>query len=124
MQQEKFSGLASFIVGDPAGVAKGQIVREIDALGGDVIHDPDNTEVGTFEVELTDAGRQDPLFGDLPAVNRGSPGTHHCQGPIVLGQQTPDLSSAAERTQGKNPSYRRGFLHDCKRFKPDQLAGC
>ncbi len=36
------------------------------ALGGNVIHDPPNTEVGTFELTLTEAGREDPLFGALP----------------------------------------------------------
>jgi len=36
------------------------------ALGGDIVHDPEGTEVGTYEVRLTDAGRDDPLFGTLP----------------------------------------------------------
>jgi GMP synthase (glutamine-hydrolysing) len=36
------------------------------ALGGEVIFDPDNTEVGTFELTLSPAGRDDPLFGDFP----------------------------------------------------------
>ena len=38
----------------------------IEALGGEIVFDPDNTEVGTHQVELTDAGREDPLFGQLP----------------------------------------------------------
>ncbi len=38
------------------------------ALGGEIVFDPDNTEVGTFELTLTDAGRDDPLFGELPAT--------------------------------------------------------
>ena len=29
-------------------------------------HDPDNGEVGSFELELTEAGAADPLFGALP----------------------------------------------------------
>ncbi len=37
-------------------------------LGGEVVHDEDNAEVGTFEVRLTDAGRGDPLFGQLPGA--------------------------------------------------------
>jgi GMP synthase (glutamine-hydrolysing) len=37
------------------------------ALGGRVITDPGSEEVGTFEVELTGAGREDPLFDDLPS---------------------------------------------------------
>jgi GMP synthase (glutamine-hydrolysing) len=36
------------------------------ALGGRVIADPDNAEVGTFEMTRTDEGRDDPLFGELP----------------------------------------------------------
>jgi len=36
------------------------------ALGGEVVFDPDNTEVGTFELTLSPAAREDPLFGDLP----------------------------------------------------------
>jgi GMP synthase (glutamine-hydrolysing) len=38
----------------------------VDALGGRIVHDPDQKEVGTFPLELTDAGRTDPLFGTLP----------------------------------------------------------
>jgi GMP synthase (glutamine-hydrolysing) len=36
------------------------------ALGGVVIHDPALSEVGTFELVLTEAGRADPLFSTLP----------------------------------------------------------
>jgi GMP synthase (glutamine-hydrolysing) len=36
------------------------------ALGGSVVHDAANEEIGTFDLELTAAGRQDPLFRDLP----------------------------------------------------------
>ncbi len=38
----------------------------VKALGGEIIHDPERTEVGTYEVTLTSAGRDDPLFGLLP----------------------------------------------------------
>ena len=38
----------------------------VEAHGGEVIDDHEHTEVGTFELELTDAGREDPLFGALP----------------------------------------------------------
>ncbi len=37
------------------------------ALGGEIIYDPDSTEVGTYELELTDEGRKDELLGALPA---------------------------------------------------------
>ncbi len=36
------------------------------ALGGSVITDESKGEVGTHEVELTDAGQADPLYADLP----------------------------------------------------------
>ncbi|MCB9595301.1 MAG: type 1 glutamine amidotransferase [Sandaracinaceae bacterium] len=38
----------------------------VQALGGEVIHDPDNVEVGTFELELTEAATSDELFRHLP----------------------------------------------------------
>lgn len=38
----------------------------VDALGGRVVTDHESGEVGTFDVELTTAGRCDPLFGGLP----------------------------------------------------------
>lgn len=38
----------------------------VEALGGEILHDPDNTEVGTYPLELTTEGRADPLFGSLP----------------------------------------------------------
>jgi len=58
------------------------------ALGGQVAHDEDNAEVGTFHVSLTEAGRADPLFGQLPGAfwaqeghkDRATvlpPGVHH-----------------------------------------------
>ena len=39
----------------------------VEALGGAVVTDHSSGEVGTFDVELTEAGRADPLFGGLPA---------------------------------------------------------
>ena len=36
------------------------------AFGGEVVHDPASSEMGTHAVELTDAGRADPLFSALP----------------------------------------------------------
>ncbi|MEM6328123.1 MAG: type 1 glutamine amidotransferase [Bacteroidota bacterium] len=37
------------------------------AFGGEVIHDPSRSEMGTVEVELTEAGKADALLGTLPA---------------------------------------------------------
>ena len=36
------------------------------ALGGSVVHDPANEEIGTFDVTVTEEGRHDPLFAGLP----------------------------------------------------------
>ncbi len=36
------------------------------ALGATVISDPDGAEVGTYSLNLTDAGKTDPLFRSLP----------------------------------------------------------
>lgn len=38
----------------------------VEGMGGEVIHDEDHAEVGTFELELTPDGADDPLFCDLP----------------------------------------------------------
>jgi GMP synthase (glutamine-hydrolysing) len=38
----------------------------VEALGGRVIHDPENTEVGTLPLQLTKEGRNDPLLSSLP----------------------------------------------------------
>lgn len=38
------------------------------ALGGEVVYDPDRTEVGTFDLELTEAGGGDEVLGILPAA--------------------------------------------------------
>ena len=38
------------------------------ALGGEVTYDPESMEVGTYRLEATEAGREDPLMGRLPAA--------------------------------------------------------
>lgn len=40
----------------------------VQALGGKLARDPQRSELGTFQVTLTEEGQKDPLFGDLPAV--------------------------------------------------------
>lgn len=45
-------------------------------LGGTVIDDPAASEVGTFEIELTASGREDPLFAGLPEVFPAQLGHH------------------------------------------------
>jgi GMP synthase (glutamine-hydrolysing) len=36
-------------------------------LGGDVVADEDNAEVGSYRIRLTEAGQQDGFFGVLPS---------------------------------------------------------
>ncbi|MFQ5738039.1 MAG: type 1 glutamine amidotransferase [Acidobacteriota bacterium] len=38
----------------------------VKALGGEIVHDPDRMEVGTYELALTREGVKDPLLGSLP----------------------------------------------------------
>ena len=38
----------------------------VEARGGQIVHDPESMEIGTYEISLTEAGRDDPLFGQLP----------------------------------------------------------
>ena len=40
----------------------------VQALGGSIVHDPVNVEVGTYELRLTEDGVADPLLGRLPEV--------------------------------------------------------
>ena len=46
------------------------------ALGGTVIHDSDRAEIGCLPVMLTEAGRNDVLFGELPAQFPANMGHH------------------------------------------------
>lgn len=39
----------------------------VHAMGGEIIYDPDNTEVGTYEIVLSEAAAADPIFSTLPA---------------------------------------------------------
>lgn len=40
----------------------------VQALGGELVSDPDLAEIGTMEITLTEAGKQDALFGELPGM--------------------------------------------------------
>ena len=46
------------------------------AFGGEVVHDTERAEIGTGVVTLTDAGREDPLFGAFPPSFRVNMGHH------------------------------------------------
>ncbi len=44
------------------------------AAGGRCIHDPKHAELGTIELQLTEAGRSDPIFGELTSPFYGQAG--------------------------------------------------
>ena len=46
------------------------------AFGGTVVHDPSRAEMGTHEIELTDAGAADALFGAFPRRFSAQQGHH------------------------------------------------
>ena len=51
-------------------------------FGAAVVEDPATEEVGTFEVKLTDAGLEDPVFSVLPAAFAAQLGHHDRVGPL------------------------------------------
>ena len=64
----------------------------VDAMGGTVIRDPENSELGSVDVELTDEGADDPLFGQLPRTFIAQMG--HFDRATVLPQGIPNLASS------------------------------
>lgn len=46
----------------------------VQALGGEIVYDPDHMEVGTYNLNLTADGGADELFGELPATFRAQLG--------------------------------------------------
>lgn len=40
----------------------------VQGLGGEIIHDEDHAQIGTFNLELTPEGQRDPVFSCLPAA--------------------------------------------------------
>lgn len=46
----------------------------VEALGGEIVHDPEHLEVGTYDLTLTDAAIEDELFSYLPRTFRAQLG--------------------------------------------------
>lgn len=46
----------------------------VEALNGQIVHDPGNMEVGTYDLKLTDEGSSDPVFSVLPRTFRAQLG--------------------------------------------------
>ena len=63
----------------------------VQALGGEVVRDSANTEIGTLTLTLTDEGRADPLFCTLPATFTGQFGHKERASTIPAG--LPNLAS-------------------------------
>ena len=66
-----FEGFLDFLreitaVGHPLFCACYGYQAMVVALGGEVVFDPENTEVGTYSLALTPEGKNDPLFTPLP----------------------------------------------------------
>lgn len=70
------------------------------ALGGTVVRDPDNAELGCGTVQLTDAGRRDPLFQGFPDTFNANMG-HHDR--VV---ELPDGAVELARNDQPNQAYR------------------
>jgi GMP synthase (glutamine-hydrolysing) len=85
------------------------------ALGGKCVNDLPNAEVGTIDLQLTVAGRADPLFGQLPPVFSGQAGHEdrviELPADAVLLASSPRVREQAFRFVGR-PIY-------CTQFHPE-----
>ena len=85
------------------------------ALGGECVNDLPNAELGTIELTLTEAGRNDPIFGQLPVTFTGQAGheDHVVALPpdAVLLASSPRVPEQAFRFAGR-PIY-------CTQFHPE-----
>ena len=85
------------------------------AMGGKCVNDLPNAEVGTIELQLTDAGREDPLFGQLPPVFRGQAG--HEDHVVEL---PPDAVLLASSARVREQAFRfAGRPIYCTQFHPE-----
>ena len=62
----------------------------VDAMGGRIVRDPGNAELGSVDVELTNDGVADPLFGQLPRRFVAQMG--HFDRAVVLPRGVPNLA--------------------------------
>jgi GMP synthase (glutamine-hydrolysing) len=85
------------------------------AMGGCCVKDLANAEVGTIELTLTEAGRNDPLFGELPPVFSAQAGHEdrvvRLPPDAVLLASSPRVGEQAFRFAGR-PIY-------CTQFHPE-----
>jgi GMP synthase (glutamine-hydrolysing) len=85
------------------------------ALGGRCVNDLPNAEVGTIELTLTEAGCNDPIFGELPPVFAAQAGHEDRVARLppdaVLLASSPRVAEQAFRFEGR-PIY-------CTQFHPE-----
>jgi GMP synthase (glutamine-hydrolysing) len=85
------------------------------AMGGSCVNDLPNAEVGTIQLQLTDAGRNDPIFGTLPSNFVGHAG--HEDHVIKLPPGSELLASSA---RVKEQAFRfNGRPIYCTQFHPE-----
>jgi len=85
------------------------------AMGGQCVNDLPNAEVGTIELSLTDAGREDPLFGQLPPAFSGQAG--HEDHVVAL---PPDAVLLASSARVREQAFRfAGRPIYCTQFHPE-----
>lgn len=85
------------------------------ALGGRVVYDPANAELGTLPLRLTAAGLKDPIFNPLGATFRGQCGH---EDHVVELPDNAVLLASSEKV--KNQAYRlQGLPIYCTQFHPE-----
>ena len=85
------------------------------AHGGRCVHDPLHAELGTVQLQLTEAGTQDPLFGRLPPAFLGQAG--HQDHVIEL---PPNAVLLASTEKVRNQAFRLGNKQIyCTQFHPE-----
>ncbi len=85
------------------------------ALGGEVVTDMQRAELGTVEVHLTQAGREDPIFGQLPHRFFAPMGHQDCVTRLPPGAV---CLASSERTE--NQAFRiEGKPIYCTQFHPE-----
>lgn len=85
------------------------------ALGGRVVKDLSRAEVGTHELQLTDAGRNDPVFGPLGETFLGQMGHED-----IVEKLPGNAILLASSTKVRNQAYRlRDAPIYCTQFHPE-----
>ncbi len=85
------------------------------AMGGRVVHDQRRAEVGTLPLQVTSAGREDPVFGGLGETFRGHMGHEDC-----VDELPPGATRLASSEKVANQAYRfDGKPIYCTQFHPE-----